>query len=547
MSSINDNEQYIKFINSYKTEISDLIENNFLGKIDNIEKIISLGDLHADLDILLLFLKQLNIITYEIKEYKQININDYAYYKYHNNTIQLYNDNNYNKNKLLINKRSYFNYQENLDIYNNNLCYEITFNIEQIKSFNKVLFVFLGDITDSHYEKHFMGYKNRRLMYINDIGCYQLLLYLKKLFININETSKISILFGNHEFYELFRVPNDFINVINKYNNNVSLSNLEKLLFPNKGFAINGLTYTLDDKEYVEYTQMITENISFTPNFNNSRIKQILDLKFERRKNIILDNLKNIDFIIIVNNQILLSHTFIFKNPIIQLKKILSKTNNNDNYYLENTKQYDEVKLLNILSKYVLNKLKNNQIQINDNNNDNDINSIIIHLFNILNGRNPDTQIINDKKNKYPSSILCNAENYNNWDENHIKNTSCKNKVHIVGHMPQFDIIRNNKNYLENQNINQTFNYNIQQNYLFKPYFEYKNEFNDYKYIENIISIPYEDFYLYYNDNHLSLSFSDNPNDFEKNIDHYYYLELTFNNNNVYRKLVKFKNQDIIY
>lgn len=572
--SILKNHIYINKINRIKDEINDLLDNN-IGHINNINKIISLGDLHGDMEILLKFLKKIGLIDYKELDYKELDYNKIDKYYYHyiydnNNNCILYLYNEYNNTNNIINydkiynyplyikKCSYYNIDENEFNSNNdyNNYYKIIFNINNLKEYKNTLFVLLGDITDSHYEKHDFNYKYRKSIYVNDIGCYQIVLFLKNLINKIsnenNMNTQLRILFGNHEFYELFRNADEFISAIEDLNNDNKYEGLNNILFPNKEYTINGFVYTLDDEEYKEYQKYIIKDeknnlIGFKPEFKTSKIKNILNLKFKRRKNIILNNLKDIDFIIIVNNQILLSHTFLFKKYIIDLKKIISKTDDNDKYYLQNNTEIDEVILLNILSKYILHKLKNNQINKNEINDDN---NIIISLFNILNGRNPlpykyiDKQTNKKNNELYPNSILCNANNYNNINENFI-NTSCQNKIHIVGHMPQFNI--NRQKYINEDNIKNVPIYNDIE-YLHKPYFTFNKNINqNTNKINSITAIPYDKFYLYYNDNHLSLSFSDNKDDYEKDLDHYYYLELNIdNNNNITRRLIQFNNPDIL-
>ena len=567
--SVLNNQTYIDNLNNITNEIKDLLDNKEnIGHINNIQKIITLGDLHADMEILLKFLSKIELITYQEITYNEFinynNNNNYYYYKYDNNyKCNLYLNNNnityddiINNYPLFINKRSYYNIDEDnikYDRYDYNNLYKINFNIEKIKLYKNTVFVLLGDITDSHFEKHDFNYKSRQFMYVNDIGCYQIVLFLKhlikKVSNNYNLNIQLRILFGNHEFYELFRDSKEFIDAIKHFNNNKQYTGLYYTLFPNKEYTKNGFVYTLDDNEYNKYMEYVDKDNNFINNFEESEIYKIIDLKFKRRKNIILDNLKDFDFIIIINNQILLSHTFLFKNFIIELKKIISNTKDNDDYYLHNNKDFDEVKLLNILSKYVLHKLKNNNH--NNNSNNNTYNKIVNNLFNILNSRNPNPykyNIYNEGKKQtikelYPESILCNADNYNNIDNNYVNN-SCKNKIHIVGHMPQFKINRNN--YTQEDNINNVPIYdNIE--YLHKPYYIFDKNINkETKKINSITSIPYNEFYLYYNDNHLSLSFSDNKDDFEKDLDHYYYLEINIDNNNITRKLIQFDKPNIL-
>ena len=645
-NNISNDDNYINNIKIITKEVKDKIYNIQPSEIDNIKNIIALGDLHADLEILLDFLKHLNIISVN-----KVNNNDidksknYYYYKYNNNdetelyfynylnntntlinnfNKELYNNNN--TNNLIINERSYFNFDEkkiNNDEFENYYHYYIIFDINKIKEYNNTLFVILGDITDSHYEIRDYNYKS---MYINDIGCYQLLLFLKRLikFNNENITNSLTdlrILFGNHEFYELFRTPKDFINEINKFiinnkinkeisdlitlinnnkfyetfktpedfinkinkfiindNNKILFDNnklnelykspkediineinkiiinnnkrteLEEILFPDLQYTINGFIYTLDHNEFEEYDNIVKVNNvnqideEIINKLRNSNVKKILDKKFNRRRNIILNNLNNIDFIIMVNKKILLSHTFIFKDNIIALKKILSsKLDKKDNYYI-NDSHISEVELLNILSKYVLNKLNDNTFKLSNNDeNTNFTKDIISHLFRLINGRNPiKYKNKNTKQTEiYPSSILCNSSNYDNINE-HFHNLSCKDKVHIVGHMPQLNIIR--KNYTSINDIDKVFKYNDNQT-LHKPYYIYNVLRDEQNNQQLITSIPYDDFYLYYNDNHLSLSFNVDK-DARKDNDHYYYLVINCENKKIKRQLVQFKEQD---
>ena len=54
--SVLNNQTYIDNLNYITNEIKDLLDNEEnIGHINNIQKIITLGDLHADMEILLKF------------------------------------------------------------------------------------------------------------------------------------------------------------------------------------------------------------------------------------------------------------------------------------------------------------------------------------------------------------------------------------------------------------------------------------------------------------------------------------------------------------
>ena len=104
-NNISNDDNYINNIKIITKEVKDKIYNIQPSEIDNIKNIIALGDLHADLEILLDFLKHLNIISVN-----KVNNNDidksknYYYYKYNNNDeTELYFYNYLNNTHTLIN------------------------------------------------------------------------------------------------------------------------------------------------------------------------------------------------------------------------------------------------------------------------------------------------------------------------------------------------------------------------------------------------------------------------------------------------------------
>lgn len=514
------------------TSLNDLKMN--FNYINNIKVI---GDIHGDLDVLLLYLKKLNLINYN--KYKatfkrDVNFNNIM--NNFNNIIKNINENNLTNLNLYINENSYIN-----SIELNNNYYDIEFNINEINNLNNTALVFLGDICDTHYYDMY-GYTNithnknglisfiNDSIYNNDYGCYQVLFILKKL-IELKDNNKLIILFGNHEF-------NVFLD------NNISL---DDLIRDNKqNYARTWLYYIISPKEILLILNHYWDNDTDFQNFINEpgfinfinkydelekeRIKyynylyyNLLNLyneKKTKRKEIILNNINNFNYIVSFN-KILISHNFLYQEII---NRIITNLINNK----VNISNKSIVDILESIFKYLLTK-KDCKLTTTYKDSINLINNLISHRLGLGN---------NDFQ-KY--GILCNFT----IDENNnyiVHDNSCNDQIHIIGHIPQC------RNKIQNKN-NSIYD-KTTSNKIDDKCNEYKENYSP-KYMNFIQNnlLQYHNYYIYMIDYHLSDSFNypnNENNKYHSDNNDKYYLNININEQNITKEFIKFNTEQTL-
>lgn len=506
------NNDYNDYNDDYnKQQIINILKlNDLQNDINNIDNINIIGDIHGDIIVLLKFLENLNLIHYEIEYYTinsfnklNNNLNNnkiYYHFKYddnnNNSTYNLYYHTQFNTDiltsidkinvefPLIINYNSYFDLNNNDDILpnfcSNRNIIKIYFNFDIINSLKNNVIVILGDIIDTHYYNNVNKNKlnNNRFIidnspyklfiYNNDIGCYHILFILKYFYeFNINNNNRLILLYGNHEYNATIDDDN-YIYDKNKYINDEKFRNV-----------IDAYIYYLISP--IELKEILNNKVNIYVYYNQKR---------EMRKNYLLNNINNFNFIISINKKILISHNLIYQKILNNLIKSLKLNNIND---------FVLIQILESIFKYLLNTKRFHPNFINNNND-------IYNKFTLL---------INDRLNNNNLGINCSLNNDFN---------SCNNIIHIIGHIPQYNINYNLYNNYDNINIQ------------LKNYDKYKASFYN---IDDNKLYEYNNYFIYFNDLHLSLSFDDNFD-----INKYYFLNIKNINNNYVRKYIKFMDND---
>ena len=476
-------------INKFKDLFNCLNEDEQLNnyRIQDIQKIYSIGDIHADILVLLNLFEHFNLIKYEIINSDNLPTN-YNYYDIKSNNIRNEKNNEINLETITENNNFILELRNRyyLDNFNNrirDINKVIKVNILK-NNFNNIennsAFIFLGDICDAHYER----------MPNNDISCLSLLFIFKKLFDNLLKTRNIhlKIIIGNHD-----------LNVIlNDKNNNYK---------------------DIEDENYKLYSD-----------------------KFDLRHNFIMANIDLFNLLVIINNNVLLSHTIIFKWHISEIMHILfdipykevdtSKKSDmldssfgfdldddddfDDNnkidpfdrvdkvntYKIMNALNVSELDILNLICKYIIHKTNTCSTYYENFINNNKENNILDII----------KKLVFDRENEFSReqvAPVCNSNSYYNDDEK-LNYNACNNKYYIIGHIPTR--INSNSNFSD---------YNIKNN------------------MDKSSSTSFNNFFIYHNDVALSTSF------FTNNIKCYLLFD-KINENNYNKSLIKFSTRNII-